>query len=75
MAVDVIPYTSAIAYLDGQKFEMAGTLSTSIDFDFVVGEPAKISATLQGYMEPTPTAEANPTVTLSDEKVIIVFMC
>ena len=64
---------SAIVYMDDNKFEMTNTLVGSTEMDFQIGQIAKCNTTLSGYMDSAiPVAEANPTVTLSDENLHIV---
>ena len=71
--IDAIPNSSAVAYLDGQKFTLTDSLSSGSTINLKVGEPATIINNFSGYMDdPIPVAEANPTVTLTDEVPLIV---
>lgn len=70
---DKIDNVSAVAYLDGQKFEMTDSLACGVTMDFRVGEVAKMTNNFQGFIDDaTPTPEANPTVTLTDEVALVV---
>jgi len=70
---DTIKQSSMVAYLDGNKFEMTDSLACGMTMDLVIGETALLTNNFQGYMDSAiPTPEANPVVTLSDEKALVV---
>ncbi len=70
---DAIPNVSAVAYIDGHKFEMTDSLACGMTMDFKVGEVAKITNNFQGFLDSAvPTAEANPAVTLTSEVALVV---
>lgn len=71
--VNAVLPASAIAYVDGNKFSMSGSLANALTMDFSVGQTAKISAQMTGYIDsPIPEVEANPDVTLTEEGLLIV---
>jgi len=59
-----------IWYLDGIKRHFTG-VSANLKLDFEVGAPAKASFDIQGYSD-TPVEEANPSVTLDDNDLLVV---
>ena len=65
---------TAILYTDGQKFTFeASSVVANPTFTFTLGEPATVNFDMEGFLvSATPTAEANPTVTTSDEDIIVV---
>lgn len=70
---DDIPNSSAIAYIDGTKLTMTDSLVCGTTIDMKIGEPATITANFQGYMDDAKgVTEANPTVTLTDEPLLVV---
>jgi hypothetical protein len=65
---------SAIAYIDGYKHTMTGSIVADLTFNFNIGKAAEISGALSAFIDNKgiATAEAIPTVTLSDENILIV---
>ena len=72
-STDTLPHVSAVAFLDGQKFTFTDSLACGVTLDLKAGEVATITNNFAGYMDSaTPTVEANPTVTLTDESALVV---
>ena len=65
---------SAVAYVDGNKHTMTNSIAADLTFNFPIGKAATISASLSAFIDNNgiATSEANPTVTLNDEAVLIV---
>lgn len=64
---------SGVAFLDGNRFDFTGSLASDFTMALQVGSPAMITANLQGYLDdPIPTVEVQPSVTLSDEPLMVV---
>ncbi len=71
--IDEMPVSSAVSYMDGQKFTLTDALSSGTTIDLKVGEVATVTNNFSGYMDsPTPVADPNPVVTLSEEVPLIV---
>jgi len=71
--IDKIENFSASVYLDGFRYDMTDSLACGTTIDLVVGEPAKITNNVQGYIDSaTPQADPNPAVTLTDERALVV---
>jgi len=65
--------SSAVAYVDGKKFEMTNSMTSDMTMEFQIGQPAKITANLQGYIDSAEAIdEATPVVALSEEPLMIV---
>lgn len=65
---------SSIVYVDGKKytFESGGVVANP-SFSFTIGEPAQANFEVQGFLtSPVPTDEANPSVTKTEEPLLIV---
>jgi hypothetical protein len=64
---------SAVAYIDGKKHQMTDSLVADITMNFPIGKVATITANLSAFLDNDGVAatEANPTVTLNDEAVLI----
>jgi len=65
---------SAVVYLDGNKHTMTNSIAADLTFNFPIGSPATVSAALSAFIDNKgiSTSEANPTVTLLDEAVLLV---
>lgn len=65
---------TALIYVDGKKYSsQAGSVVANPEFTFAVGQPAQVKFDMQCFLtSATPTAEANPTVALSAEPLVIV---
>ena len=65
---------SALAYVDGKKFAMTDSIVGDATFNFEVGKPAMLDATLQGFLDDAgvPTDEVPASTTLSEEPRLIV---
>ncbi len=71
--IDSMPTSSALVYVDGNKFSFTGALSSSFDIVLEIGQIAKMDSTFFGYIDdPAPVPEANPSVTLSSENPLVV---
>jgi len=71
--VDAINNFSAVSFMDDQKFTMTNSLASGLSIDMKVGEIAKITNNVQGFLDSaTPTEELNPVITLSSEKALVV---
>lgn len=68
---------SALYYIDGNKQTMTNSIATNVSFDFVIGEPAKLNATMNAFVdnEGVPVVEANPTVTLDTANAPLIVSC
>ena len=66
--------TSAVHYSDGFKQTMTGSLVANTTIELNIGEPATMNTSFQGFIDNAgvATAEATPTVTLSDEVCLVV---
>jgi len=64
---------SAVAYIDGKKHQMTGSLAAALTFNFPIGKAATINAALSAFLDNSGVAatEANPTVTLNTESVML----
>jgi len=70
---DKVNQSSASVYMDGNRYDMTGSIVSGTEMNFTVGEVATISNNIEGYLDDAvPTNEANPTITLSDEQVLVV---
>jgi len=68
-----IPNSSAVVYIDGNKLTMTNSLVSGTTLALTVGEPATVTNNFQGYMDDAKgTPEANPTVTLTQEPLLVV---
>ena len=58
---------SAVAYIDGYKHQMTGSLAADLTFNFPIGKAATISAALSAFLDNSgiAAAEATPAVTLA----------
>lgn len=65
---------SAIAFVDGKKFEMTDSVVGDATFNFEIGKAGLLDVALSGFLDNSgiPTSEANPSVTLNDEPTLIV---
>jgi len=65
---------SGVAFVDGKKHEMTDSLVADVTMNFPIGKVATISAALTAFLDNDGVAgtEANPTVTLNDEGVLLV---
>lgn len=65
---------SAVAYIDGYKHTMSGSIAADVTFNFPIGKAATISAALSAFLDNNGVAasEATPSVTLNDEACLIV---
>lgn len=65
---------TALIYVDGKKYTSeSGSVVANPTFTFNVGEPATASFDMQCFLESaTPADETNPTVTLTEEPLVIV---
>jgi len=65
---------SAIAFVDGKKFEMTDGVVGDATFNFEIGKAGMLDVALSGFLDNNgiPTNEANPAVTLNDEPALIV---
>ena len=65
---------SAVAYLDGNKHSMTGSVAADLTFNFPIGKAATVDASLSAFLDNSgvAVAEANPAVTLSPEGCLIV---
>jgi len=64
---------SAVVVLDGNQFEMTGSMASDMTLDLTIGSPAKLSCSLQGYIDDAvPTVVTQPDPTLSDEPLMVV---
>jgi len=64
---------SAVAYIDGYKHQMTGSLAADITMNFPVGKACTITGSLSAFLDNAGVAatEATPTVTLNPESVIL----
>lgn len=70
---DNIDNTSAVYYLDGNRYDLTGSLVCGTALDFTIGAVAKITNSFSGFMDSViPVTEANPTVVDPIEKVLVV---
>ena len=68
-----IPTSSAVVFVDGNKLTMTDSLVCGTTIDMKVGSPATVTNNFQGYMDDAKgIVEANPTVTLTDEPILVV---
>lgn len=82
IGVDTVVYTntqtpvkgSAVAYIDGWKQTMTGSVAADLSFDFSIGKAGVITASLSAYLDNKGVAVSatNPTVTLSPEPCLMV---
>ncbi len=65
---------SGIAFIDGKKYTMTDTMVGDASFVFETGKAAVFNAALSAFLDDSgvPTTVANPSVTLSDEPLLIV---
>ena len=65
---------SAVAFVDGKKFTMTDSVVGDATFNFEIGKSGMLDVALQGFLDDSgvPTNEANPSVTLSDEPILLV---
>jgi len=65
---------SAVMNIDGHQYTATDTVVGDATFIFEIGKPAMIEAKLSGFFDNQgiPTAVASPTVTLSDEDLLIM---
>lgn len=64
---------SAVGFVDGFRYDFTGSLTSDMSMEFQVGQPAKITANIQGFIDDAvPTAEAVPAITLNAEPLMIV---
>jgi len=65
---------SAVAYIDGYKHEMTGSIAADLTLNFPIGKAAMISAALSAFLDNSGIAgsEATPAVTLNPEAVLLV---
>lgn len=66
-----ISTSTCVVYQDGEKRSITGAIA-DMKIEGTVGEAAKITFTVQGFTSPEPTLEANPTVTLDTNTLMIV---
>ena len=70
---DTVEAGSGVVVVDGNKFEMTNALASSLEIDLTVGKVATLTASMQGYLDsPIPTVVPQPSVTLSDEPLLVV---
>ena len=64
---------SAVAFIDGKKHQMTDSLVADVTMNFPIGKVATISASLSAFLdnEGVAATEANPTVTLNNEAVLL----
>lgn len=67
---EVSPST-CIVYQDDEKRTVTGAIA-DMKIEGTVGQAAKATFSIQGFTVPTPTVEANPTVTLDTNTLMIV---
>jgi len=68
---DDISASESVVYIDGYKRIINGAI-TNLKISGTVGECAKVTCSVSGFTTPEPIAEANPTVTLDSEALLIV---
>jgi len=70
---DKVNQSSASVYMDGQRFDMTNSIVSGTTMNFTVGEVANISNNISGFIDDSvPVADPNPTIVLSEEKVLVV---
>lgn len=68
---DDVSSSQAVVYIDDYKRVIDGAIAT-LKISGTVGECAKATFSVSGYTTPAATSEANPTVTLDTESLMIV---
>jgi hypothetical protein len=65
---------SAVAYIDGYKHTITGSLVADLTMNFAIGKAAEISASISAFIDNKgiATTEATPSVTLNQEPILIV---
>jgi hypothetical protein len=82
VGLDTVKYTNSqtpskgsfAIYIDGNKHTCTNGAVADVKMDFSIGMPAKINATLSAFLDNKgiATSEANPSVTLSSEDILLV---